>query len=112
MGPGRSLPLGRPELEAVGVTFVPDVTPYEHMKLRILNAGHASIAYVGALLDQHFVHEAMAHPLIYRYLEKMETEDSYHQFPCTEYRSTSLSSVDSRAVCQSKNWGYDCSTLL
>ena len=30
-------PLGRPELEAVGVTFVPDVTPYEHMKLRILN---------------------------------------------------------------------------
>ena len=74
-------PLGRPELETVGVTFVPDVTPYEHMKLRILNAGHASIAYVGALLDQHFVHEAMAHPLICRYLEKMETEEILPSVP-------------------------------
>jgi mannitol 2-dehydrogenase len=74
-------PLGRPELEAVGVAFVPDVTPYEHMKLRILNAGHASIAYVGALLDQHFVHEAMAHPLISRYLEKMETEEILPSVP-------------------------------
>ena len=74
-------PLGRPELETVGVTFVPDVTPYEHMKLRILNAGHASIAYVGALLDQHFVHEAMAHPLICRYLEKLETEEILPSVP-------------------------------
>jgi len=74
-------PLGRPELEAVGVAFVPDVTPYEHMKLRILNAGHASIAYVGALLDQHFVHEAMAHPLICRYLEKLETEEILPSVP-------------------------------
>ena len=51
------------------------------MKLRILNAGHASIAYVGALLDQHFVHEAMALPLIYRYLEKMETEEILPSVP-------------------------------
>ena len=90
--------------------FRADVTPYEHMKLRILN-GTCFNCLCRSLLDQHFVHEAMAHPLIYRYLEKMETRKSYHHSPCTEYGSTGLSSVDSRAVCQSKNWGYDCSTL-
>ncbi|WP_102108477.1 mannitol dehydrogenase family protein [Oceaniglobus roseus] len=52
-------PQGRPALEEVGVEFVDDVVPYELMKLRILNAGHAAIAYVGALLGHHFVHDAM-----------------------------------------------------
>ncbi len=68
-------PLGRPALEAVGVTFVPDVAPYELMKLRILNGGHAAIAYPAALLDIHFVHEAMEHPLIRAFLSKLEHEE-------------------------------------
>ncbi|KQW32153.1 mannitol dehydrogenase [Rhizobium sp. Root274] len=68
-------PLGRPGLEAVGVTFVPDVAPYEVMKLRILNGGHAAIAYPAALLDIHFVHEAMEHPLIRAFLSKLEHEE-------------------------------------
>ncbi|MEY8120197.1 mannitol dehydrogenase family protein [Falsihalocynthiibacter sp. BN13B15] len=55
-----NFPFGRPRLEHVGVTFVGNVTPYETMKLRILNAGHAAIAYPGALLGYEFVHEAMA----------------------------------------------------
>jgi mannitol 2-dehydrogenase len=46
-------PQGRPALEKVGVQFVPDVAPYEHMKIRILNGGHAAIAYPAALLDVH-----------------------------------------------------------
>ncbi|MBY6046739.1 mannitol dehydrogenase family protein [Vannielia litorea] len=54
-----SFPQGRPALEKVGVEFVPDVAPYETMKLRILNAGHAAIAYPSALLGHHFVHEGM-----------------------------------------------------
>ncbi len=68
-------PLGRPALEQVGVTFVPDVAPYELMKLRILNGGHAAIAYPAALLDIHFVHEAMEHPLIRAFLAKLEHEE-------------------------------------
>ena len=36
-----NFPAGRPALETVGVQFVPDVTPYENMKIRILNGGHA-----------------------------------------------------------------------
>ena len=68
-------PAGRPALEEVGVQFVPDVAPYEHMKIRILNGGHAAIAYPAALLDVHFVHEAMEHPLIRAFLAKLEKEE-------------------------------------
>jgi len=68
-------PLGRPALEDVGVTFVDDVSPYEVMKLRILNGGHAAIAYPGELLDIHYVHEAMENPLIAGFLEKLEKEE-------------------------------------
>jgi mannitol 2-dehydrogenase len=65
-------PAGRPELERVGVQFVPDVTPFETMKIRILNGGHAVLAYAAGLLDIHFVHDAMAHDLVRGFLEKVE----------------------------------------
>jgi mannitol 2-dehydrogenase len=68
-------PSGRPRLEEVGVQFVPDVAPYELMKIRILNGGHAAIAYPAALLDIHFVHEAMEHKLIRGFLEKLEKDE-------------------------------------
>ncbi|HZY69208.1 MAG TPA: mannitol dehydrogenase family protein [Devosia sp.] len=68
-------PAGRPALEKVGVQFVPDVAPFEHMKIRILNGGHATIAYPAALLDIHFVHEAMEHDLIKAFLRKVEREE-------------------------------------
>ncbi len=68
-------PLGRPPLEEVGVQFVADVSPYELMKIRILNGGHALIAYPAGLLDIHFVHEAMEHPLIRAFLLKVEQDE-------------------------------------
>lgn len=68
-------PAGRPALESVGVQFVPDVTPYEHMKIRILNGGHAVIAYPAGLLDIHYVHEAMQHPLVGAFLDKVERDE-------------------------------------
>lgn len=70
-----TFPAGRPALENVGVTFVPDVTPYENMKIRILNGGHAVIAYPAGLMDIHFAHEAMEHPLIRSFLEKVEQDE-------------------------------------
>ncbi|GGD84496.1 mannitol dehydrogenase family protein [Rhizobium anhuiense] len=66
---------GRPALEKVGVTFVLDVTPYEHMKIRILNGGHAAIAYPAALMDIHFVHDSMEEPLIRAFLAKLEKDE-------------------------------------
>jgi mannitol 2-dehydrogenase len=51
-------PLQRPPLEEVGVQLVADVTPYEFMKLRLLNAGHQVLGYLGALAGHEYVHEA------------------------------------------------------
>ncbi|MDB5539653.1 MAG: Multiple polyol-specific dehydrogenase [Devosia sp.] len=70
-----NFPLGRPALEKVGVQFVNDVAPFELMKIRILNGGHATIAYPAGLMDIHFVHEAMEEPLIRDFLEKVEREE-------------------------------------
>jgi mannitol 2-dehydrogenase len=68
-------PGGRPALEQVGVTFVGDVTPFETMKIRILNGGHAVIAYPSGLMDIEFVHEAMGDPLVAGFLDRVEREE-------------------------------------
>ncbi len=70
-----NFPQGRPALETVGVEFVPDVACYEQMKLRILNGGHAAIAYSSALLGAHYTHDAMEIPLVRAFLEKLEREE-------------------------------------
>ena len=70
-----NFPAGRPALEKVGVQFVADVAPFEHMKIRILNGGHATIAYPAALMDIHFVHEAMENALVRGFLEKVERDE-------------------------------------
>lgn len=66
---------GRPPLEQAGVEFVDDVAPYELMKLRILNGGHAAIAYPAALLGINFVHDVMADSQIGPYLKKLVSEE-------------------------------------
>ncbi len=68
-------PAGRPHLEAVGVEFVPNVAPYELMKIRILNGGHAAIAYPAGLLGIHFVHEAMEDRQIARFLSVLHDRE-------------------------------------
>ncbi len=50
---------GRPAFENVGVLITDDVIPYEHMKLRLLNASHSALAYHAALAGYTYVHEAM-----------------------------------------------------
>lgn len=73
--------LGRPAFEKVGVQFVDDVSPFELMKLRILNGGHATIAYPGGLMGIHYVHEAMEHPLIRAFLRKLEETEIIPMVP-------------------------------
>ncbi|WP_287883149.1 MULTISPECIES: mannitol dehydrogenase family protein [Paracoccus] len=70
-----NFPAGRPPLEKAGVEFVADVTPWELMKIRILNGGHAVIAYPAGLLDIHFVHEAMEDAQVRAFLEKIEADE-------------------------------------
>jgi mannitol 2-dehydrogenase len=68
-------PAGRPAFEEVGVEYVRDVTPWEMMKIRILNGGHAIIAYPSGLMDIHFVHEGMENELVRAFLQKVEREE-------------------------------------
>jgi mannitol 2-dehydrogenase len=60
--------LGRPPLEDAGVQVVEDVDPYERMKLRLLNAGHQGLAYLGRLAGYRLVHDAAQDPLFRRFL--------------------------------------------
>ena len=53
----------RPAFEAVGVQMVADVTPFEHMKLRMLNGTHSSLAYLGYLAGHETIAETMADPV-------------------------------------------------
>jgi mannitol 2-dehydrogenase len=74
-------PAGRPRLEDVGVQFVADVAPFELMKIRILNGGHAAIAYPAALLDIEFVHDAMNEPLVHGFLAKLLDDEIVPEVP-------------------------------
>ena len=59
---------GRPPLEDAGVQIVPDVEPYELMKLRLLNASHQALCYPGYLVGYRLVHEVTSDPLFARFL--------------------------------------------
>ncbi|MEV5832576.1 mannitol dehydrogenase family protein [Nocardia sp. NPDC052112] len=59
---------GRPPLDEAGVHLVDDVTPYELMKLRLLNAGHQCLCYFAYLAGYRLVHEAAQDPLFAEFL--------------------------------------------
>ena len=66
---------GRPPLEDVDVLLVDDVTPYELMKLRLLNASHQSLCYFAYLSGYRLVHDAAGDPLFAEFLrEYMDSE--------------------------------------
>jgi mannitol 2-dehydrogenase len=63
-----TFPAGRPAWERSGVQLVDDVTPYELMKLRLLNASHQALAYAGYLAGYRYAHEAAADPVFAEFL--------------------------------------------
>ncbi len=65
---------GRPDWEAVGVQMTSDVHPYEMMKIRLLNASHLLIGYLGSLAGYTYVHEVMADPLFEQAVAKLMEE--------------------------------------
>jgi mannitol 2-dehydrogenase len=62
---------GRPRWEDVGVLFSDRVHDWELYKLRLLNAGHSSMAYLAALAGIVYVDEAMAVPDVRRFLVRL-----------------------------------------
>jgi fructuronate reductase len=67
-------PAGRPAWENHGATLTRDVTPFELMKLRLLNASHSSLAYLGYLAGHETVAEAMAAPGFGPFVERLMEE--------------------------------------
>lgn len=59
---------GRPPFEEAGVQVVDDVTPYELMKLRLLNVSHQGIAYLGYLAGYRLVHDVAQDPMFATFL--------------------------------------------
>jgi mannitol 2-dehydrogenase len=60
---------GRPPWEQVGVQMVDDVRPYELMKLRLLNASHQVMGYLGRLAGLEYVHDVCRDPEFARLLD-------------------------------------------
>ncbi|MDX3002584.1 mannitol dehydrogenase family protein [Kribbella solani] len=58
----------RPPYEDVGVQIVEDVEPYELMKLRLLNASHQALAYLGYLAGYRYAHEVCQDELFVEFL--------------------------------------------
>ncbi len=66
---------GRPAFQDAGVVLTDDIHDFEAMKIRILNGGHAIMAYPAGLMGIDFAHEAMLDPLIKPFLIKVLTDD-------------------------------------
>ena len=61
---------GRPAWEKVGAQFVSDVTPYEKMKIRLLNAGHSVLGLLGSIHGHKTIDGCVADPLFATYLRR------------------------------------------
>lgn len=64
-----------PDLSQVGVTITNDLEPYEETKIRILNGGHTSLAYIGVLSGYDTFDQVMndkAHRNHFKQLQKEE----------------------------------------
>ena len=65
---------GRPAWERAGAEIVTDVAPYEHMKLRLLNASHSALAYLGYLAGHETIADAIADPALAAYTTALWAE--------------------------------------
>jgi fructuronate reductase len=66
---------GRPRFERVGMTLSDDIAGYDRAKLRLLNAPHSALAYLGSLLEIETVADAMRHPQLSGFIERLMRED-------------------------------------
>ncbi|MEO9474722.1 MAG: mannitol dehydrogenase family protein [Cyclobacteriaceae bacterium] len=68
---------GRPDFDKVaGVQFVADVTPYEKMKIRLLNAGHSVLGIFGALMGIQTIDACMKNEYLQKVLRKFWDEEA------------------------------------
>lgn len=95
---------GRPNWGAVGAKFVTDVSPYEKMKLRLLNASHSVIACLGDLVGHSYIYETMEDEQIRKVMlrlmaeETVTTLDPVPGVDLTAYQQELITRFSNRAV--------------
>ncbi|MBX2807465.1 MAG: mannitol dehydrogenase family protein [Cellvibrionaceae bacterium] len=71
----------RPALDKVDVIFTSNVSPFEDMKIKLLNGGHSCLAYLASLAGYKYVHEAIADERLYHFVKNYMALDAR---PCLE----------------------------
>jgi len=64
-----------PDLTKVGVVITDDIEPYEETKIRILNGGHTSLAYLGALSGYDTFDQVMNDPTHRNHFKQLQKEE-------------------------------------
>ncbi|MQT75567.1 mannitol dehydrogenase family protein [Pseudomonas helleri] len=95
---------GRPAWETVGVQLTDDVTPYEEMKIKLLNGSHLALTYLGFLKGYRFVHDTMNDPLFVAYMRAYMDKDVTPQLApvpgidLTTYKNTLVQRFSNQAI--------------
>lgn len=96
---------GRPEWETVGVQFTDDVTPYEEMKIGLLNGSHLAMAYLGALLGHRYAHDTMQDTQLLGYVRSYMDKDvtpmlaDVPGIDLAQYKATLIERFSNTAIC-------------
>jgi fructuronate reductase len=66
---------GRPDWASAGAELVGDIAPYEAIKLKLLNASHSAMAYLGYLAGYQTIAETIADQDFRAFIERMMNEE-------------------------------------
>ncbi len=94
----------RPPWDLAGAEFVADVTPFEHLKMRVLNAAQSTLAYLGVLGGFAHTSDAVADPRLAGFVRAMLARESIPTLgpvPGTDplaYLDRSLGRIGNRAI--------------
>ncbi|MES1200190.1 MAG: mannitol dehydrogenase family protein [Pseudomonadota bacterium] len=66
---------GGPDWAAAGVTLTDDVSGFERAKLRVLNASHSALAYLGLARAHETVRDAISDPELAAFVRDFMTQD-------------------------------------
>jgi len=65
-----------PRWDLVGASFVDDVTPFEHLKMRVLNGAQTTLATLGVLAGLEHTFDAIADPVLAAFIRRMLIEET------------------------------------
>jgi mannitol 2-dehydrogenase len=95
---------GRPPFDLAGAQFVPDVHPYEVMKLRLLNASHSAMGYLGYLAGHRYINDVIDDPAFRTYIRRMMDDEVTPLLPpvpgvdLAEYKKTLVHRFSNPAI--------------